>query len=93
MTPVASLPLSRIPTDNADHGGGRRVPYETPIPAGRAAEPDTGPARPSDRSPISPSAPSSPRQRPQELVDLRYSAPFSPLARENNSHSRRGVPV
>ena len=29
MTPVPALPLSRILTSNADHGGGRRVPYET----------------------------------------------------------------
>jgi hypothetical protein len=30
MTPVPSLPLSCIRTDNADHGMRRRVPYEIP---------------------------------------------------------------
>jgi hypothetical protein len=49
MMPVPSLPLSRILTSKADHGIRGRVPYETPMPARRAAEPDIW-SRASERS-------------------------------------------
>ena len=49
MTPVPLLPHSCIPQSNADHGIRRRVPYETPMPARGAAEPDIWPGA-SERS-------------------------------------------
>jgi hypothetical protein len=93
MTPLPSLPIRRILTDNADHGGGRCVPLDIPTPASGAANPTIGATRPSDRPSAYLRVPSSLRQRPHEPADRRHSAPCRAVAGENNSHSPLGRPV